>query len=855
MEKSSKNNVKTIVSEVFFGLGMFVLSLLSLTVFWVIDTWKSISFGEIVLQLSSPIEGTSSDIINMFYLRCLLPAVLIAIVFTVVGIIFRKRGIKVALLHIISLVLAVAILTISLVCFDKQFGAFEYYKNINVESDFIETNYVDPTTVELGFPGTKRNLIYIYLESMEITYADKDNGGFLDENCIPELTELAEKGDCFAGDQGTLNGAKPLFGTQYTMGGMLAQTSGLPMFGNMGNNAEFQDEFYPGATALGDILTANGYKQVLMVGSDAVFGGRAKYFEQHGGYEIFDIYTAKEKGLIPEDYNVWWGFEDEKLFEYAKTEVLSLAESGEPFNFTMLTADTHFPNGYVCELCGTDFDMQYKNVIACSSKQTYEFVEWIKEQDFYENTTIVICGDHLTMDSDFSDIVSSDYDRKTYVAIINSAAGSEPLEMRTYSTLDLFPTTLAAMGVSLGSDRLALGTNLYSNTPTLIEENDISYVNRELAKDSSFVEEAITDWDKYNPQLLRTNGYLNLEVNQFYEDEKILQVRVSGLELLGDTDKNVFALLKGPDGSELERKQMKRDDDLWFSAVFDPDILGESASGILEIEIEDESGESHTVITQGVSWSPYAGYVTVNVDINKYIEYMSGQDDITVFIATQDEATMNLAPITLRRLKTMFSLTSDVYYRGSFCAVIDDGNVIFEQSAPDSAVGNSGTLSNGSEYSISSAGYDYGCMCSIMIDGVEYAPNTRGFNFVIYDNKTGEIRDVQVFDTYETNCLVDTADYDESQDIDFDYDEDDTTLDVSVTIDSEQNYSNSILFIWDNDNLDSPIKVDMEDEVSGKERVISASVDISGLDPDSLYCSVYIKNDAVIGRYRAKVFD
>ena len=158
MSGSKDKKAGKIVSEVFFGLGMFVLSLLSLTVFWVIDTWKSISFGEIVLQLSSPIEGTSSDIINMFYLRCLLPAVLIAIVFTVVGIIFRKRGIKVALLHLISLILAVVILIVSLVLFDKQFGALEYYKNINVESEFIETNYVDPATVELSFPGQKRNL-------------------------------------------------------------------------------------------------------------------------------------------------------------------------------------------------------------------------------------------------------------------------------------------------------------------------------------------------------------------------------------------------------------------------------------------------------------------------------------------------------------------------------------------------------------------------------------------------------------------------------------------------------------------------------------------------------------------------
>lgn len=853
MSKSANKMGAKIAAEVFFGLGILVLSLLSLTVFWVIDTWKSISFGEIVLQLSSPIEGTSSDIINMFYLRCLLPAVLIAIVFTAAGIIFRKRGIKVALLHMISLILAVVILAISLVCFDKQFGALDYLKSINVESEFIETNYVDPAEVSITFPEQKRNLIYIYLESMEMTYADKDNGGFLDENCIPELTELAEKGDCFAGSTGKLNGAKPLFGTQYTMGGMLAQSAGLPMFGNLGNTAEYQDEFYPGATTLGDILAANGYRQELMVGSEAEFGGRAKYFTQHGGYEIFDLFTARERGYIPEDYLVWWGFEDEKLFDYAKTEVLALAESGEPFNFTMLTADTHFPNGFVCGQCDNEFDMQYKNVVACSSKQTYEFIEWIKEQDFYENTTIVICGDHLTMDSDFSNLVSSDYDRRTYVAIINSAATDSSDEMRVYSTIDLFPTTLAAMGCKMDSDRLALGTNLYSKTATLLEDFDMNYVNRELAKDSPFVEAAIASWDKYNLQSLEYNCELCLATEQVDGDPEYFLVSISGIELFGDTDKKIYAVLYGPDGSELGRKRMDRGDDLWFKTGFEADLFTPDVPQLLEIEVIDDEGISHKIVSRTVSWR--SDMATLHSDINGYIEWLSTLDDVSVFIAIADEGTWNMSDSTVGMLRDLLSLSADLYMRCSYCAVIDDGEVVFEQTSPDAAVSCEGSLSDGSEYSALSASFAVGCTCSVVINGAEYAPVSRGLNFVVYDNKTGVVTDTCVFDTYETNCLLNDMDFWEYEDIDFEYDEFTKDLDISVTLDPEQSYSNSILFIWDDETLDAPIKVDMEDTITDDGRVCSATVNISGLDPDSLYCSVYIRNDAVIARYRAKVFD
>lgn len=48
-------------------------------------------------------------------------------------------------------------------------------------------------TTEITFPEKKRNLIYIFLESMESTYASKDEGGEFEFNCIPELTQLAKE--------------------------------------------------------------------------------------------------------------------------------------------------------------------------------------------------------------------------------------------------------------------------------------------------------------------------------------------------------------------------------------------------------------------------------------------------------------------------------------------------------------------------------------------------------------------------------------------------------------------------------------------------------------------------------------
>ena len=79
-----------------------------------------------------------------------------------------------------------------------------------------------------------------------------------------------------------------------------------------------------------------------MIGSDATFGGRRTYFESHGKTEIFDYTTAVEEGKIPEGYWVWWGYEEQKCYlKIAKEKLSEIGIKDEPFNFTMLTVDTH----------------------------------------------------------------------------------------------------------------------------------------------------------------------------------------------------------------------------------------------------------------------------------------------------------------------------------------------------------------------------------------------------------------------------------------------------------------------------------------------------------------------------------
>ena len=491
-----------------FIAGLSVL--LALSVRWMFATWTNLSMDELVYHLTAPLDGTNTDMIWDYVRVCAVPTILVIFFLILILIAWRKKE-KVHLFRgIINLVALVGII-VMLGYTWTELGVGDYLKDQNTESKFIEDEYVDPTDVEVVFPEQKRNLIYIFLESMETTYSDVDDGGAFDENVIPELTEIAQTNEDFSGADPKLNGGYSLAGTTWTMGAMFAQTSGLPLnISISANDMDTQDSFFPGVTTLGDILSDAGYTQTLLIGSEAQFGGRKLYFQEHGNYEMEDYSYAIENGLIPSDYKVWWGYEDQKLFEFAKEKLLQLSQGDEPFNLTMLTVDTHFEDGYVCEQCPTEYDTQYSNVMACSSRQVGEFLKWIQQQDFYENTTIVISGDHPTMDSDYCAEIDQEgnYDRRVFTAYINAAAYAQDQQERTYSTFDNFPTTLAALGVQIDGDRLGLGTNLFSGTKTLLEEFGNGKVNAELKKKSEFIEK-LSAMDKTNDALLIREGKMN----------------------------------------------------------------------------------------------------------------------------------------------------------------------------------------------------------------------------------------------------------------------------------------------------------------------------------------------------------
>lgn len=493
-EKLKKRDyiIKTLLS-----LG-FILGL----VFIFFSTWFVGFFGQItpeqfLFNLKAPLKGTESGMTGEILKSPVLNIVLCTIPFLIfvnlkydIFMVNKNNEKKVFLnkkrVRIISIVLSMVTMIGGVSFGVNKLQLQKVAKAYLSSSTYLADNYVDPRDVKMTFPKKKRNLIHIYLESVENSYLNKELGGYMDVNLMPELTELYKEGLSFSNTD-KFGGPHTTYASEWSVAAMINMGAGLPLKIPMGRNSYGKTgSFLPGAITIGDILEAQGYNQTIMFGADADFGGLTTYFTTHGKFNIFDHKAAKEKGLIPKDYDVWWGYEDDKLYEYAKDEITRLANENKPFNFTMETADTHFPDGYLSEKAEKKHDSQYANVISYSTKEAVDFVKWIQKQPFYKDTTVVITGDHPSMDKKFFKDFDPNYERTIINLILNAPVTTDNVQNRQYAPFDMFPTILSTLGVEIEGDRLGLGTNLYSNKKTIIEEQGLDTVNSGLGENSNF---------------------------------------------------------------------------------------------------------------------------------------------------------------------------------------------------------------------------------------------------------------------------------------------------------------------------------------------------------------------------------
>lgn len=453
----------------------------------------------VLFTLSQNIEGSRDFVITLFIgiLKdsLVLAAIIIVVVFTLHSAVKRIKNATIfAKLSKISsnkLILFINIITAVLFAYSaySQLPLIDYYvtwQKIDAaleHSNFYKNEYIDPDSVQITFKE-KRNLILIFLESMEYNFQDSANGGNLSENLIPEITEYIKN------EQSFIPGGTQAWGMGWTMADAVAKTCGIPLTlpPSISNSFKPLENFLPGATCLTDILARNGYKLAFSQGSNLKFSGMNNFLNTHALTQALGLLEYSRIERIKKDTLSFWGIKDRVHYDLVKERIDSLAMQDKPWAMWFFTIDTHSPFGFLDPNCASKSNLteetQYPFVIRCASTQLHEFIKWAKEQKWFNNTTIAVMGDHATMASPvavgFKDSTITHYWLDFF---INSAQTAE-MNQREFTSLDFFPTILESMGAEILGKKLGLGRSLYSTEPTLLEKYGIDSLNNALKERS-----------------------------------------------------------------------------------------------------------------------------------------------------------------------------------------------------------------------------------------------------------------------------------------------------------------------------------------------------------------------------------
>ncbi len=333
--------------------------------------------------------------------------------------------------------------------------------------------YVAP---ELGAtPERPRNLITIYLESMENTFGD---AGLFGRNLLSELDAATDGWARYDTLQQYPEGG-------WTMAGIVSTQCAIPLKSrllvegiNPNDFGERMESYLPGATCLGDLLSQAGYSNTYVGGANTRFAGKDTFLKDHG-YTSVRGREWWETGEDPSEISVW-GLSDHRMFAHAAETLDSLRATGQPYHLTMLTLDTHEPGG-VYPSCATGDAVAMATAITCSSRALEGFLTHLEEVGALEDTVVVVMGDHLKSTAE-GGYYKTELDGTADRTIVLRVWSPDPVEF-TREGADQFsvlPTILELMGFAPREGRAGLGVSFvgdHSLADTALELDPEEYTS------------------------------------------------------------------------------------------------------------------------------------------------------------------------------------------------------------------------------------------------------------------------------------------------------------------------------------------------------------------------------------------
>ena len=339
----------------------------------------------------------------------------------------------------------------------------EIMEKENIPEEVIESvvnNLIESASLEsvkYSSIGEGKNLIVIQMESLQNFVIGQSYNG---QEITPNLNELIG-GDTLYFDHYYTN-----MGKGNTADAEFSTITGLyPVIEGASYDMYFENEYI----GLPRLLKDSGYYTSSAIGMSKEFYNRDSAYE-YQGYDYFyssDTFTMDEISGM--------GLSDRSMFTQMAD---NLEKEDTPFYSFILTLTSHYP--YVLddslislELKEEDADTQFGNYLQAvhyTDEAIGEFIEQLKEKGLYEDSIIVLYGDHHGLnctDEDNNERMSDflgyvyDYDTMLNVPLIINIPGTEVHETITTvgGQVDFLPTIANIMNLDL-SESVILGQDI-----------------------------------------------------------------------------------------------------------------------------------------------------------------------------------------------------------------------------------------------------------------------------------------------------------------------------------------------------------------------------------------------------------
>lgn len=341
---------------------------------------------------------------------------------------------------------------------------------VDVES-YVDEHYAAPNDETFGIAKGK-NVIYIHLESFQqflIDYKLTDENG-VEHEVTPFINSLFNSNSTYSFDNffhqvkaGKTSDAETLLENSF-----FGLSQG-PLFTQLGGKNTFE-----AAPAI--LNQVGGYTSAVFHGNSGNFWNRNETYK-HLGYDYFFDASYYD---VNEDNSFQYGLHDKPFFEQS---VQYLEHLQQPFYTKFIAVSNHYPySQFTNEEAGFPMaqtsDETINGYFATANyldKAVEEFFNYLKASGLYENSVIVLYGDHYgisnSRNTDLAELLGkseedwSDYDNAQLQRVpymIHIPGQTDGGINHTYGgQVDALPTLLHLLGIDT-ENYIQLGQDLFS---------------------------------------------------------------------------------------------------------------------------------------------------------------------------------------------------------------------------------------------------------------------------------------------------------------------------------------------------------------------------------------------------------